>query len=193
MTNPTNLEENCDNSAALNPIKLAKSLSQSRDGKVVRVSPILRGAAEYSTPTVAVATDNHRYSPHVCLLINCAWPPQSALSLATGLVALLATVAMYSVTKSLSKRAERNIEDHRGASLDSSKRTGANGTVVAPLGDSSNVIVGRIQNGGGFSESSSFETHEHYERRLVKRSKRDRDSQRRSLDRNRVKVSLKSP
>lgn len=116
--------------------------------------------------------------------------------------AFVGALIMFKVLKSYSKKAERRHEITRGSSgvqqttysIDGSTngssaaaahhhhmmsmQGGTNGAAVIPVHGQQmqdSVYVGGI--GGGFSESSAFEAHEHYERKVqrVKRSRADRD------------------
>lgn len=128
----------------------------------------------------------------------------SALWLLVAASIVLTSWSMYKILKSYTKKAERKHEVTRGADgssvasevsvngggrrqsqdqqlVEAERYTNGNGAMMPVYGDDGGLALGYMQGGGGgggaYSETSSFESHEHYERRLqrVKRSKADRD------------------
>jgi len=114
---------------------------------------------------------------------TCCWLPiydfYLLLNLLLGLSIYSGTLAMFRVVKSFNRKAERKHEITGDTRDDNQQR------IVEPLMDQNSRLqhLGQFDNqfGGGqqrgFSENSSFEAHEHYERKVqrVKKTKADRD------------------
>lgn len=140
----------------------------------------LTGAGDGRPPTVD------------CALIRCDWfDPWRAIfggCLPLSVLLLLSAITMYKVLRSYSKKAERKHEITRaGDSVSRQQEAIAsdgsirNGQVVP--------VDGRVEVagawGGGYSESSSYEAHEHFERK-VQRVKKTRGERERSRSKKKV-------
>ncbi|CDW56773.1 VAB 10A protein [Trichuris trichiura] len=149
------------------------------------------------SPTILSAADERQfcqpqYYGSCCVLIQCHWFSLYAALLGASLFLLFLAVSsksMYKILKSYHKKAERKHEvtcDAPPTAYRQSEVSG-NGTVI-PVAHSWKPMAG-----GGYSESSSYETHAHYERKIQRvkktRGDRDRSSHRRSGDKRLVKVS----
>uniref|UniRef100_A0A5S6QD24 Calponin-homology (CH) domain-containing protein n=1 Tax=Trichuris muris TaxID=70415 RepID=A0A5S6QD24_TRIMR len=149
------------------------------------------------SPTILNAADERQlcqtqYCSSWCALVQCHWFSLYAALLGASLFLLFLVASsknMYRILKSYHKKAERKHQvtcDAPPTAYRQSEVSG-NGTVIPA------VHSWKPTAGGGYSESSSYETHAHYERKIQRvkktRGDRDRSSHRRSGDKRLLKVS----
>lgn len=131
-----------------------------------------------------------------CALIRCDWfdPWRTIFGgwLPLSVLLLLSAITMYKVLRSYSKKAERKHEITRAN--DSLHRSSQDAITDGSIRNGQVVPMdGRIEVagawGGGYSESSSYEAHEHFERK-VQRVKKTRGERERERSRSKKKVCV---
>ncbi|KAK0426455.1 hypothetical protein QR680_009718 [Steinernema hermaphroditum] len=144
---------------------------------------------------------------------DCEWPRRSAAFAANlllfHLLLALSTSVMYKVVRSFSRKAERKHESSGSAAVANGGVYGSSGGYVNGSARTSDgyygtaggqyqqqqqqlaVANGGATWGGGFSESSSYETREHYERKVqrVKKTRSERERSRSARGANGHQVS----